>query len=144
MLGLLRWPTIMTVLARHWQSVPASSRPALAAGFDGANLFLGNLIGELTGEIALATWFAALGIALRRDGRRLLGSLGIGAGLLVGVAALRNITGAVAMVAEVNNVTLPLWLLTLGVVFVHRGQSPVGRPAAVRPETPAASVRSSA
>lgn len=119
MLGLVRWPTIMWALARHWETSSAATQSALAPVFDAANLFLGNLIGELVGEIGLATWFVALGMAFRRDGRRLLGGLGIGAGFLVAVAALRNMTGAVAMVAEVNNVTLPLWLLTLGVVFVR-------------------------
>jgi hypothetical protein len=53
-----------------------------------------------------------------------LGNLGVGAGLLVAVAALRNITTLVAPVAQINNVTLPLWLITLGVLFLRDGGRP--------------------
>ena len=118
-LGLVRWPTIEWALARHWETAPVASRPALAAIFDASNLYLGNVISEFVGEMATALWFAALGIAFRRDGGRVLGSFGLAAALLVAVAALRNITGAVRLVSEVNNFTLPLWLVALGVVFVR-------------------------
>lgn len=78
------------------------------------------MVGEFIGEIATATWFVSFGIEFCGDGRRLLGPLGITAGLLVGVAALRNITSAVDRASAINNVTLPLWLITLGVVFVRQ------------------------
>ena len=35
------------------------------------------------------------------------------------VAAVRNVTSAVAIIAEVNNYVLPLWLITLGVVLLR-------------------------
>jgi hypothetical protein len=144
MLGLLRWPTIMTTLARHWGDATPPAQAALAAGYDAANLFLGNLIGELVGEVGLATWFVALGIAFRRDGRRRLGTLGVGAGGLVAAAALRNVTDVVAPIAALNDVTLPLWLLTLGIVFLRDGRGAVtGRPRLTN-ETRAASAPSSA
>jgi hypothetical protein len=119
MVGLLRWPTIEWTLARYWETAPAAARTALSAVFDASNLFLGNVVGEFIGEMCTALWFVALGIAFRRDGRRLVGGLGIGAGILLAVAGLRNITTAVALVAQINNVTLPLWLLTLGVLFLR-------------------------
>jgi hypothetical protein len=137
MLGLLRWPTIMWTLARHWQNGSPAAHPALAAMFDAGNLFLGNLIGEFVGEVATATWFIALGVAFRRDGRRLAGSLGIAAGVVLAVAALRNITAMVAPAAELNNLTLPAWLFTLGVLFLRDRHRVAGR-------TPAASLPSSA
>jgi hypothetical protein len=121
MIGLLRWPTIEWTLARYWDSAPASSRTVLAAIFDASNLFLGNVIGEFIGEMCVALWFVTLGVAFRRDGRRWPGFLGLVAGILVAVAGLRNITSAVALVADINNVTLPLWLLTLGVLFLRDG-----------------------
>ena len=40
---------------------------------------------------------------------------------MVFVASLRNITDAVDLVSEVNNMTLPLWLITLGVLFFRAG-----------------------
>jgi hypothetical protein len=78
------------------------------------------VVGEFIGEIATATWFVSFGIEFCGDGRRLLGPLGIAAGLLVGVPALRNITSAVDLASAINNVTLPLWLITLGVVFFRQ------------------------
>jgi hypothetical protein len=82
---------------------------------------MGKVVGEFVGEVALATWFLALALAFRRTGRRFLGILGIVSAALVGLAALRNITTAVALIAEINNVTLPLWLLVLGVLFLREG-----------------------
>ncbi len=122
MIGLLRWPTIEWTLARHWQTAPAASRAALSAMFDASNLYLGNVFGEFVGEMCTSLWFVVLGIAFRRDGRRLLGNLGVGAGLLVAVAGLRNITAVVGPVAQINNLTLPLWLITLGVLFLRDGR----------------------
>jgi Domain of unknown function (DUF4386) len=121
-IGLLRWPTIEWTLARYWESALPPSRPALSALFDASNLYLGNVFGEFVGEMGTALWFIALAIAFRRAGRRAGGLLGAAAGLLVMVAALRNITTAVAVVAEINNVTLPLWLIALGVLFVRDGR----------------------
>jgi hypothetical protein len=124
-LGLVRWPTIQWALAQEWKSASDSSRAALSAFFDAANSYLGNVIGEFAGEAALATWFITLGVVFRRTGRDTLGAVGIAAGLLVAVAALRNMTSLVDPVSALNNVTLPLWLITLGVVFVrHRAPSP--------------------
>jgi Domain of unknown function (DUF4386) len=117
MIGLLRWPTIEWTLARYWETAPTASRTTLSAIFDASNLFLGNVIGEFIGEMCTALWFVALGIAFWRDERNKLGALGMGAGILVAVAGLRNITSAVTLFAQINNITLPLWLLTLGVVF---------------------------
>jgi hypothetical protein len=68
-----------------------------------------------------AIWFVALGLSFGRDGRRLVGFLSAGAGLLLALAGLRNITTAVTLVAQINNITLPLWLLTLGVLFLLDG-----------------------
>ncbi len=138
MIGLLRWPTIEWTLARYWQTAPGS-RPALAAVFDASNLFLGNVLGEFIGEMCLALWFLALGIAFRREGRRLVGSLGMVAALLLATAGLRNITTAVAVVAQINNVTLPLWLLTLGVLLLRDRRGKLGAADVIRDDRESAS-----
>ena len=41
------------------------------------------------------------------------------AGAVWPAASLRNVTSVVAPVADVNNLLLPLWLITLGVVLVR-------------------------
>ena len=120
--GLLRWPTIEWKLARAWAAAsPDQTRGELVAAFDASNLVMGNIIGEFAGEIFLAIWFLAVGLAFRADGRRTLGGIGVGAAVVLAVAAFRNITPAVALVARINDVTLPLWLLTLGIVFLRDG-----------------------
>jgi hypothetical protein len=143
MVGLLRWPTIMNALARHWQTSSPEQQLPLAATFDAVNSFMGNLVGEFVGEIALATWFVATAVAFRRNGRRVLGNLGVGAAVLLGVAAFRNVTNAVALVAEINNVVLPLWLLTLGVMFFRDGFRRASQSGQLRHEMPAGSSPSS-
>jgi len=120
-LGLVRWPTLQWALASHWANADTSARAALSAVFDAANLYLGNFIGEFIGEMATAVWFVALALAHRKQGLRLIGHLGLASGALVFVASLRNITDAVDLVSEVNNMTLPLWLITLGVLFFRAG-----------------------
>jgi peptidoglycan/LPS O-acetylase OafA/YrhL len=73
-----------------------------------------------------AVWFLTVGIAWRRDGRRVLGSIGIGAAMLMAVAALRNITPAVDPVSAVNNIALPVWMIAMGVAFVRDGKGSTG------------------
>jgi hypothetical protein len=120
--GLLRWPTIEWQLARAWAATARpETRHALADAFDSSNFVLGNIVGEFIGELCLAVWFLTVALALRADGRRTLGAIGVSAAVVLAVAAFRNITPAVAVVAQINDVTLPLWLLTLGIVFLRDG-----------------------
>lgn len=131
--GLLRWPTIEWKLARAWETAPEAAQPWLTARFDASNFVLGNIIGEFCGEIFLALWFLTVALAFHADGRRRLAALGLGAAIVLAVAAFRNITPAVTVIAAISNVTLPLWLLTLGIVFLRDGrqgrleQRPPGR-----------------
>ena len=121
-LGLLRWPTLEWALAGSWTTSGEGARVELATIFDTSNLLLGNVVGEFVGEMFLAVWFAALALSFRRTGRRAVAALGMIAAALLAVAALRNITSAVDPIAEINNATLPLWLLTLGVLFVREAR----------------------
>lgn len=126
--GLVRWPTLMWGLARSWMLGPPPSHASLADTFATANRVLGNVVGEFVGEMLLALWSLAVAVAHRRTGRRVVGTLGLVAATLLAVAAFRNVTAVAAPVAAINNVTLPLWLLTLGVLLFRDG----ARPAAVR------------
>jgi len=132
--GLLRWPTLEWKLARAWAAADhPQARHALADAFDSSNFVLGNVVGEFVGEICLAVWFLTIALAFRADGRRVLAGIGAAAAIVLAVAAFRNLTPAVALVAQISNVTLPLWLLTLGIVFLRDGvrgrlePRPVGR-----------------
>ena len=55
--------------------------------------------------------------------RRWLAVVGIAASALGWVAMLRNLTPLVAPLATLNNIVLPLWMMTLGLVLVAQGRS---------------------
>lgn len=117
MLGLLRWPSIQWELARAYMAADVDGRTLLAATFDGLNSYLGNYLGEFVGELCLNAFFVLSARAMWR-GRvvpRWIAGLGLVAGILGWIAMWRNVTGAVAPVAAVNNVVLPLWMVVFGV-----------------------------
>ena len=125
LLGLARWPSIHWELARAYATATPDARVAIAAVFTGLNIYLGNFIGEFLGELALNAFFILSGVALLRAGRRLAGYGGMIAGVVGVLAAFRNVTPAVALVAEANNYVLPIWLIVLGAVLL-RTSSRVG------------------
>jgi len=118
-LGLARWPTLHWELAHGYATAAPDARVAIDAVFAGANRYLGNAIGEFLGELGLNGFFLLTGYAMMRSGRRWAGYAGVAAGVIGLLASLRNVTDAVAMVAEANNVVLPLWLIGLGVVLLR-------------------------
>ena len=121
LLGLARWPTVHWELARAYAAASPDARPAIDAVFAGLNAYLGNFIGEFTGELALNAFFVLSAVGLIRSGRTRAGGAGLAAGAVGLIAAFRNVTPAVALVAEINNYVLPLWLIALGVVLVRGG-----------------------
>jgi hypothetical protein len=115
--GLMRWPSFHWQLARTWIAEPAA-RPALNAIFDATNLYLGNYVGEFLGELSFSAFFLLCAFAmLRRESGfpRWMAWLGVLTGAAGLIGMFRNVTGAVAMVAEVNNYLLPLWMIVFGV-----------------------------
>jgi Domain of unknown function (DUF4386) len=132
-LGLMRWPSFHWELARAWAAEPAA-RPVLEAVFNGTNLYLGNYIGEFLGEFAISTFFllAALAMLPRDSGfPRWIAVLGLATGMAGLIGMFRNVTAAVAPVAEVNNYLLPLWMIVFGVSLLRVARTPA--PAVVRP-----------
>ena len=120
MVGLLRWPSIHDALAARWADATTEQRDVYAAIFDGANRYLGNLLGELLGELALAAWFACIGVALLRCERRVTGALSLGAAAIVAAGALRVLTPAVDPIAAAANLVLPLWLVATAAILWRR------------------------
>jgi hypothetical protein len=119
LLGLARWPSVQWELARGYATASPDTRVAIDAMFRGLNAYLGNFIGEFLGELSLNAFFLLTGVALLRAGRRWAGYCSIAVGAIGLLAALRNVTGAVSLVADVNNYVLPLWLIVLGVVLIR-------------------------
>jgi hypothetical protein len=121
MIGLARWPSIQWSLAQRWDAV--DQREMLAAIFEVSNRYLGNLFGELLGELALAGWFACIGVALRLAERRTLGTLSLGAAVIVAAGAFR-----IEPVATLSSFVLPLWLFATAAILWISGCSRACRP----------------
>jgi len=119
LLGLARWPSVHWELARAYATASPDARVAIGAVFAGLNSYLGNFIGEFLGELALNAFFILSGVALLRAGRRLVGYGGVIAGVVGLVAAFRNVTPAVSLIAELDNWVLPIWLIVLGAVLLR-------------------------
>ena len=124
LLGLARWPSVHWELARAYGTASPDARVALDALFRGLNVFLGNYVGEFLGELALNAFFMLSAFALVRAGRRRLGAAGLVVGALGLVGGFRNVTPAVALVADVNNYVLPLWLIVFGVALAGTARQP--------------------
>ena len=131
MLGLLRWPTLQWALAGAYAgTTDPATHTTLAALFDGFNLYLGNYLGEFVGELALNLFFLLAALATRGDARfpRWTAPAGVVAALLGLIAMWRNVTPAVAMIAEVENSVLPVWMMVFGGLVVRgagRGEAGV-------------------
>jgi hypothetical protein len=125
MLGLLRWPSIHWELGRVYATASLTERASLDAVFAGLNSYLGNFVGEFVGELALNLFFLLTAYAMLRSVQRSrwLGIGGVVASLIGFVAMFRNVTPAVSLVADANNVVLPLWLVILGVALTRERAS---------------------
>lgn len=126
MLGLSRWPTVQWEIALRYGPATPSERVTLDAMFAGLNSYLGKFLGEFVGELALNLFFFLTAYAMARSARhpRWLSVGGIVASLIGFVAMFRNATPSVALVAEVNNLVLPIWLVVLGVALVRDRAQP--------------------
>ncbi|HYI08371.1 MAG TPA: DUF4386 family protein [Thermoanaerobaculia bacterium] len=125
-LGLMRWPSFHWELARAWVADP-SLRPALDTLFNAANLYLGNYIGEFLGELCISLFFLLAAVAmLPRDSGfpRWIALLGLTTAIAGLLGMFRNVTGAVAPIAEVNNYLLPLWMIVFGTSLLRFAKKP--------------------
>lgn len=124
MLGLMRWPSIHWELAIAYIAGSPEQRGVLDALFLGLNRYLGNYIGEFLGEMSMSLFFALSGRAMLRPGSgfpRWVGYFAIVTALAGLIGMVRNVTSAVAIVAEVNNYLLPVFMIVFGVSLLkHR------------------------
>jgi hypothetical protein len=119
LLGLARWPSVHWELGGAYTAASPDARVAIDAVFKGLNVYLGNYIGEFLGELALNGFFILSAYGLLKGGWKRSGYVGLAVGVIGLVTAFRNVTAAVAPIAEVNNYILPLWLIAMGVVLVR-------------------------
>ena len=124
MLGLLRWPSIHWELARAWAGAGPEEHATITVLFDGLNRYLGNFIGEFVGELSFSAFFLLSAIAMLRTPSfpRWFGWWGMATAVLGLVGMFRNVTAAVAPVAEANNYLLPLWMIGFGVALMRYGR----------------------
>lgn len=120
--GLLRWPSLHWELALAYDVASPAAREVIAAVFDASNSYLGNFIGEFLGELFLNLFFIGASWVLTRGAAdpRWPWVAALAAGLLGGVAMLRNALPVVEPVAALNNLVLPVWMLVLGLVMLRR------------------------
>ncbi len=132
-LGLMRWPSIHWELAQAYTLASAhgdtASMHSIDAIFKGLNVYLGNYIGEFLGESCLAAFFLIAGYCLAHEPRypKWLGYCGMLFALLFIVGAFRNVCSSVQVIADINNLLLPLWMITLGgalIWFSRVGENP--------------------
>jgi uncharacterized protein DUF4386 len=126
--GLMRWPSVHWELAGAFEAAGPDARAALAAMFTGLNVYLGQYIGEFLGEMAMGTFFLLSAQSARsRGGFPAWFTVGgVIASICFFVGALRNLTPAVRLVADFNNVLIPAWMIAFGVGLLRFGGADSG------------------
>lgn len=121
MLGLMRWPSVHWHLALAFERAAPPEQTALAAVFDGLNSYLGNYIGEFLGELSFSAFFLLTSIVWLRSPQlsRWIGWLGVGTAISGFLGMFRNVVGAVAPIAALNNYLLPVFMIVLGVALAR-------------------------
>jgi hypothetical protein len=120
-LGLMRWPSVHWALAEAYGQADPSARSSIAGAFVGLNLYLGNYIGEFLGETCLAGFSFLAGQSMLKEAAfpRWLGWCGVLFAMLFLIGSLRNVTGIVQRIADLNNVLLPLWMIIMGASLIR-------------------------
>jgi Domain of unknown function (DUF4386) len=126
LIGLMRWPFLVPVLANVWKDPDATPahKDAAEVVFEAAHRFIGGGLGEHLGYLLTAVWTILIGIAIIQTHivSAWLAGLGIVAaiGILIGVLEEANVKWA-GLVNAIAYVVWSIWLLALGVrvLFLH-------------------------
>jgi Domain of unknown function (DUF4386) len=121
MLGLMRWPSVHWHLALAFERAAPPEQEVLATVFDGLNTYLGNYIGEFLGELSFSVFFLLTSLVWLQAPHRQqwIGWAGVGTAVLGLLGMFRNVTGAVAPIAALNNYLLPAFMVTLGIALIR-------------------------
>ncbi len=127
MLGWVRWPIAVPVLADRWTDPAATStgREATAAAYDVLNAYSGAALGEHLGWLLQGIWAVGVGVLLLRSGavpRWFAWSGLVLAALWAGAVPLATAVGLATLELWGLNLYTAwyLWLLLLGVLLVAR------------------------
>jgi hypothetical protein len=127
MLGLMRWPSVHWELAQAFAHASPAGREAMAAVFAGLNVYLGNYVGEFLGELSVSMFFLLSALTLLQAAAaapRWIAILGILTALAGMIGMFRNVSDAVAPIAELNNYLLPLWMIIFGIWLIRARRAP--------------------
>ena len=121
MLGLMRWPSVNWHLALAFERAAPPEQAVLASIFDGLNTYLGNYIGEFLGELSFSAFFLLTSIVWLQSpsSSRWIGWLGLVTAAFGLLGTFRNVTGAVAPIAALNNYLLPVFMIIMGVALAR-------------------------
>jgi hypothetical protein len=128
-LGLLRWPSFHWELARDYASASPGKREMIGTVFAGLNSFLGNFVGEFLGELAFSLFFLLSALAMLRAPESFppwMGYLGVATAASGLLGMFRNVTDRVDVVADVNNILLPVWMIVFGVALLRWKEAQAG------------------
>ena len=133
MIGLLRWPFVVPVLARLYiaPDATAATREAVVAVFQAVHQYGGVVLGEHIGQAFTIVWMVLLGLALLRQGRlpRWLPWVGFVAAGVYAMAQGELLATAIPGfpvwdTAGLAGSLLWLgWLIALGIVLLRQGRS---------------------
>ncbi len=122
-LGLIRWPFLVTSLAELYTDPSASqaTRDSAAVTFTAFHRYIGVAVGEHLGYLFTSAWSLLLAAAILQTGivSPLLGWLGIlpALGVLAGVFEETGFRAAGAVNA-ISYILWSLWLITLGIALM--------------------------
>ena len=121
MLGLMRWPSVHWHLALAFEHAAPPEQEVLATVYDGLNTYLGNYVGEFLGELSFSVFFLLTSLVWLQAPHRhqWIGWAGVGTAVLGLLGMFRNVTGAVAPIAALNNYLLPAFMVALGVALMR-------------------------
>jgi hypothetical protein len=130
LLGLLRWPLLVPMLASAYvdPSTDAATRAATVVVFQAFHQYAGVAVGEHLGYLFTAGWTAVIAFALlgTRSFRPWLGWLGLVAAVAILVGMLEPAgVGSAGPINALGYALWSLWLLATGVTLLRR---PVGTP----------------
>lgn len=120
-LGLLRWPSIMWSLAQsHEELLVISEQSKLI--FDISNIYLGNFLGELSGEVLMSVFFVLFGISCLqyRLCAKWVALYLITSAVFTFVGALRIFSENARLISDFNNLAMfiPISFVVVGVVII--------------------------
>jgi hypothetical protein len=123
-IGILRWLTVMPVLATAHASADPAGRAQIALVFDAVHTYGGG-IGEILGVsifMALAVGLLSVGALIRRAMPTWLGSLGIVAAAMLGALAAPafGLPDVMPVAAAVS--MLSIWMIAAGVWTLRRSK----------------------